>query len=136
MGKRGGFLNFPKSIFKFKLTHYLLSVIIAFMKKTLLSLVLLVTVSACATERLQIKHSYEITDAKISQLDKGSTTKESLVKLFGKPLDSIQEKNGVEHWYYKDFNLRALYLTLTPQGILDDYDASAKTTTKYTFFQN
>jgi len=73
------------------------------------SYMLSVMLMGCATERLNLHEKSVISDSKILKIKKGRTTKDEIKNIFGEPFDVVK-LNGKEGWFYKDINLKPLYL--------------------------
>ncbi len=84
---------------------------------------LVAAVSACSTSHLDIGRKDNITAEKLRGLRRGATTKAEVESALGAPLDKVVVKNG-EKYFYKDFNLRAVYMEFDKEGVLVDYEES------------
>ncbi len=84
---------------------------------------LVAAVSSCSTSHLDISRKDNITADKLWGLRRGATTKAEVESAFGAPLDKVLVKNG-EKYFYKDFNLRAVYMEFDKEGVLVDYEVS------------
>ncbi|MBI3582102.1 MAG: hypothetical protein HY098_08550 [Nitrospinae bacterium] len=80
-------------------------------------------VSSCSTPRIDISRKDNITAEKLWGLRRGATTKTEVESAFGEPLDKVVVKNG-EKYFYKDFNLRVVYMEFDKEGVLADYEVS------------
>jgi len=80
-------------------------------------------VSSCSTAHLDISRKDNITAEKLWGLRRGATTKAEVESAFGPPLDKVVVKNG-EKYFYKDFNLRAVYMEFDKEGVLVEYEES------------
>jgi len=92
------------------------------MKKIAITLVWAVLMFGCATEKLNIKHKGMLTPEKVSKIDTGVTVMENVKAVFGEPNSRIVLKTGAENWFYKDFNLRTLYIEFRPDGVVKFYN--------------
>jgi hypothetical protein len=81
---------------------------------------ILLMTSACATERLDLEHPGRLSALTVARIVKGRTTKAEVVEKFGKPFDSVVMKDG-DKFFYKDFNLRALYIEFNEHGVVQSY---------------
>ncbi|MBI5178014.1 MAG: outer membrane protein assembly factor BamE [Nitrospinae bacterium] len=91
------------------------------MAKKLFVLALLAALSACSTERLNIKADTNITKEKAARITKGKTTKAQVEAVFGEPMDRVLLPEG-ERYFYKDFNLRPLYVEFDKNGVVTNYE--------------
>ena len=82
---------------------------------------LFAALSSCSTQHLEISRKDNITADKIWTLRKGTTTKAEVESEFGAPMDRIVVKDG-EKYFYKDFNLRAVYMEFDKNGVLVDFE--------------
>lgn len=76
---------------------------------------------SCSTQYMELGHKDNLTMDKIATLKKGSTTKPEVESVFGEPTDMILTANG-EKYFYKDFNLRSVYMEFDKNGLLVDFD--------------
>jgi pyruvate/2-oxoglutarate dehydrogenase complex dihydrolipoamide dehydrogenase (E3) component len=78
---------------------------------------------SCSTQYLEISHKDNITAEKLEHLKKGVATKAEIESAFGEPIDRVLVTDG-ERYFYKDFNLRSVYLEFDKRGVLVDYEHS------------
>lgn len=79
--------------------------------------------AACSVDRLNIAAPNVLSKKKAVQLVVGKTTKAETEELLGKPLD-VLVIDGVERYFYKDFNLRALRIEFDKNGVVSSYKYS------------
>jgi len=91
------------------------------MAKKLFIVAFVVALSACTTERLNLKADTNITKEKVAQIKKKATTKAQVETTFGEPLDRVILPDG-ERYFYKDFNLMPLYVEFDKNGVVNDYE--------------
>jgi len=90
------------------------------MVKKLFVLTLLVTLSACSTDRLDMKLDNAVNKEKVSRIRKNTTTQSQVVEIFGEPLDRLVTPDG-ETFFYKDFNLRLFHVEFDRNGVVKDF---------------
>jgi outer membrane protein assembly factor BamE (lipoprotein component of BamABCDE complex) len=78
------------------------------------------SITGCATERLHFDTSTTISKEKVARIRKGTSTKEEINALFGRPLDTLVFEKG-EAWFYKDINIVPLYIEFDASGIVSDF---------------
>jgi len=90
-------------------------------KKIILLSALLLT-AACATPRLNIQAGDTLSAQKIGSIKVGETTMQQVLETFGQPMDRLLFASG-ESFYYRDFNLRSLYIEFNGSGVVSSYEA-------------
>lgn len=75
------------------------------------------TLVSCGSERSQILYGGMLTETKVKKLQKEKTTSVEVVRMLGKPQNITSLENGFIY-FYKDLNLRALWLRFNEDGIL------------------
>lgn len=83
---------------------------------------LCIMLAACASERLNIKVSDAITEEKIALINTGVFTKKDVIKTFGQPLNRLTMEKG-ETFFYKDFNLKSVWIQFDQAGFVTGYKA-------------
>ncbi|GMT43088.1 MAG: hypothetical protein IEMM0002_1499 [bacterium] len=82
-----------------------------------------VFLAACAPERLYIPVKDAITVEQLAAIKKGTTHKDDIEKIFGTPLDKLVFPNGRETWFYKDFNMKPLWIEFDAGGMVKKFNA-------------
>ncbi|MDH5543233.1 MAG: outer membrane protein assembly factor BamE [Nitrospinota bacterium] len=89
------------------------------------SYMLSIMLMGCATDRLALHEKAAISDSKILKIQKGRSTREEIRGIFGEPFDTVT-LNGKESWFYKDINLKPLYLEFDKNGVVSDFESNGK----------
>lgn len=76
---------------------------------------------SCASEFFDISHPSQVTEKKVASLKKRKTSKTEVEKMFGEPFDKVIVADG-ERYFYKDFNLRSVFLVFDKSGVLQEVE--------------
>ena len=94
------------------------------MKKAIGVLCIWIFFSGCAKE-LAFVNSDQFNEEKMRTIEKGVTLKKDLIEMFGKPENTISLENK-ETLFYKDNNLKSLWIELDENDLVRDFVFSKK----------
>lgn len=78
---------------------------------------------SCATPSLSMDLPANITSEKVGKIQKGTTTRADLQKIFGDPEVKVNAPDGAGY-FYKDMNLGSLWVQFNENWIVTDYEWS------------
>lgn len=76
------------------------------------------------TKELKFVRSTMLTPEKVSRVQVGSTTKEQVLSMFGKPESTLKLERERESLFFKDGNLKSLWVLFDKHGIVIDVKSS------------
>jgi hypothetical protein len=94
------------------------------MKRNLLLVIsLTLAIGACSTASLHVPTKQAITEERVDKIVVGKTTKEELVKMFGKPETRIASEDGLVY-FFKDDSLASLWVVFDEDWLVKEIEVS------------